>query len=88
MPFYSIMLKFGHEHETSYMYTEQLIQNLSDSVSISLSSTDLLDVMRKSFLKDILENWSDFLVDIFVLSLSGSKVSQLIASCHLKHNMT
>ena len=70
------------------MYTEQLIQNLSDSVSISLSSTDLLDVMRKSFLKDILENWFDLLINGFVLSLSGSKVSQLTASCHLKHDVT
>ena len=48
----------------------------------------MVDVMRKSFLKYILENWSDFLINGFVFSHSRSKVSELIASCHLKYNVT
>ena len=80
-------------HELRSAWRSHLIIDCYNSYCIIASSlvyteSDLVDVMRKSFLKYILENWSDFLVNSFVLSLSWSKVSQLIASCHLKHNMT
>ena len=44
--------------------------------------------MGKSLFKDVLQDWSHFLVHCLVVGLTGAKVSQLVSSCHFKHCMT
>ena len=48
----------------------------------------LTDAVGKSLFKDELQDWSYFLVNSLVVSLTGPKVSQLISSSHFEYSMT
>jgi hypothetical protein len=48
----------------------------------------LTDAVGKPLFEDEFQDWSYFLVDGFVVSLTGAKVSQLVTSGHFKYSMT